>query len=105
MYSSIEDSEVVLAFEYNSAGLKKLPILSEQKSDSSAFLNTTWHICTQLWIAFFICNMSIRISEGLLYLFKYTTRGNVSVESQVGISVSPVVVWTNWLHAELFSAL
>jgi hypothetical protein len=39
IYSSTEDSEVVLVFERNNAGLKKLSILSEQTSDSSAFLN------------------------------------------------------------------
>jgi hypothetical protein len=42
MYSSIEDSEVVRDFELNNAGLKKLSqVLSEQTSDSSAFLNPT----------------------------------------------------------------
>jgi hypothetical protein len=42
IYSSIEDSEVVLVFERNKAGLQKLSqVLSEQKSDSSAFLNST----------------------------------------------------------------
>jgi hypothetical protein len=45
IYSSIEDSEVVLAFERNKAGLKKLSqVLSEQTSDSSAFLK----VCAQL---------------------------------------------------------
>jgi hypothetical protein len=40
MYSSTEGSEIVLGFERNNAGLKKLPqVLSEQTSDSSAFLN------------------------------------------------------------------
>jgi hypothetical protein len=40
IYSSIEDSEVVLVSERNDAGLKKLSqVLSEQTSDSSAFLN------------------------------------------------------------------
>jgi hypothetical protein len=40
IYSSIEDSEVVLVFESNNAGLKKVSqVLSEQTSDSSAFLN------------------------------------------------------------------
>jgi hypothetical protein len=39
-YSSIDDSEVVLVFEHNNAGLKKLSqVLFEQTSDSSAFLN------------------------------------------------------------------
>jgi hypothetical protein len=43
IYSSIEDSEVVLVFEHNNAGLKKLfQILSEHTSDSSAFLNATF---------------------------------------------------------------
>jgi hypothetical protein len=38
LYSPIEDSEV--AFERNDAGLKRLSqVLSEQTSDSSAFLN------------------------------------------------------------------
>jgi hypothetical protein len=42
IYSSIEVSEVVLVFERNNAGLKKLPqVLSEQTSGSSAFLNAT----------------------------------------------------------------
>jgi hypothetical protein len=40
MYSSTGDSEVVLVSECNNAGLKKLSqFLSEQTSDSSAFLN------------------------------------------------------------------
>jgi hypothetical protein len=40
IHSSIGDSEVVLGFERNNAGLKKLSkLLSEQRSDSSAFLN------------------------------------------------------------------
>jgi hypothetical protein len=40
MYSSIQDPEVVLVFERNNAGLKKLSqVLSEQTYDSSAFLN------------------------------------------------------------------
>jgi hypothetical protein len=40
IYSSIKDSEVVLVFERNNPGLKKPPqVLSEQTSDSSAFLN------------------------------------------------------------------
>jgi hypothetical protein len=42
IYSPIEDSEVVPVFERNNAGLKKLSqVLSEQTSDSSAFLNAT----------------------------------------------------------------
>jgi hypothetical protein len=50
VYSSIEDSEIVLVFERNSAGLKKLSqVLSEQTSDSSAFLNAIcFKVCTQL---------------------------------------------------------
>jgi hypothetical protein len=32
IYSLIEDSEVVLVFERNNAGLKKLQVLSEQTS-------------------------------------------------------------------------
>jgi hypothetical protein len=50
MYSSIEDSEVVLVTERNNAGLKKLSqVLSEQTSDSSAFLNPmSFKACTQL---------------------------------------------------------
>jgi hypothetical protein len=40
IYSSIEDSEGGLVSERNNAGLKKLSqVLSEQTSDSSAFLN------------------------------------------------------------------
>jgi hypothetical protein len=39
LYSLIENSEVVPVFERNIAGLKKLKFLSEQTSDSSAFLN------------------------------------------------------------------
>jgi hypothetical protein len=40
IYSSIEDSEVVvLVFERNSAGLKNCKFLSEQTCDSPAFLN------------------------------------------------------------------
>jgi hypothetical protein len=40
MYPSIEDSEVVFGFERNNAGLKNLTqVLSEQTSESSAFLN------------------------------------------------------------------
>jgi hypothetical protein len=39
IYSSIEDSEVVLVFERNNAGLKELSSLSEGTSDSSSFLN------------------------------------------------------------------
>jgi hypothetical protein len=38
LYSLIEGLEVVLDFECNNAGLKKLSF-SEQMSDSSAFLN------------------------------------------------------------------
>jgi hypothetical protein len=39
-YSSLEDAEVVLVFERNNVGLKELSqVLSEQTSDSSAFLN------------------------------------------------------------------
>jgi hypothetical protein len=42
IYSSIEDSEVVRVFERNNEDLKKLSqVLSEQTSDSSAFLNVT----------------------------------------------------------------
>jgi hypothetical protein len=41
MYSSIDNSEVVLAFERSNPGLKKLSIFSEYESDSSAFLNAT----------------------------------------------------------------
>jgi hypothetical protein len=42
IYPSIEDSEVVLVFESNNVGLKKLSeVLSQQTSDSSAFLNVT----------------------------------------------------------------
>jgi hypothetical protein len=40
IYSSIEDSEVVLVFERDTASLKKFSSFSEQASDSSAFLNT-----------------------------------------------------------------
>jgi hypothetical protein len=40
LYSSIEDLEVVVVFERNNTGLKKLSsFLSEQTSDSSAFPN------------------------------------------------------------------
>jgi hypothetical protein len=49
-YLSIEDSEVVLVFERNNAGLKKpAKVLSEQTSDSPAFLNATCptKVCTQ----------------------------------------------------------
>jgi hypothetical protein len=51
MFSSIEDPEVVLVFEHNNAGLKKLTqVLSEETSDSSAFLNAIclFKVCTQL---------------------------------------------------------
>jgi hypothetical protein len=50
IYSSIEDSEVVLVFERNNAGWKRLSqVLSEQTSDSSAFLNAmSLKVCTQL---------------------------------------------------------
>jgi hypothetical protein len=51
IYSSIEDSEVVLVSERNNVGLKKLSqVLSEQTSDSSAFLNAVcfFKVCTQL---------------------------------------------------------
>jgi hypothetical protein len=42
IYSSIEASEAVLVSERNNAGLKRLSqALSEQTSDSSAFLNAT----------------------------------------------------------------
>jgi hypothetical protein len=65
IYSSIEDSEVALVFERNDAGLKKLSqVLSEQTSDSSAFLNA---ICLLKYILsceqhfFFIFYISIRI--------------------------------------------
>jgi hypothetical protein len=43
--------EVVLIFERNNAGLKKLSqVLTEQTSDSSAFLNVMclFKVCTQL---------------------------------------------------------
>jgi hypothetical protein len=40
IYSSIEDSEIVLGFERDNAGLKKLSqVLSEQTNDSSAIVN------------------------------------------------------------------
>jgi hypothetical protein len=39
IYSSIENTEVVLVSESNIVGLKKLSSFSEQTSDSSAFLN------------------------------------------------------------------
>jgi hypothetical protein len=52
IYSSIDDSEVVLVFERTNAGLKKLSQgLSEQTSGSSAFLNAAmclFEVCTQL---------------------------------------------------------
>jgi hypothetical protein len=51
IYPPIGDSEVVLVFESNNAGLKKLSqVLSEETSDSSAFLNATFlfKACTQL---------------------------------------------------------
>jgi hypothetical protein len=43
IYSPTDDSEVVLVFERNNAGLKNLSsvFFSEQKSDSSVFLNVT----------------------------------------------------------------
>jgi hypothetical protein len=50
IFSSTEDSEVVLAFERNNAGLKEpSQVLSEQTSDSSAFLNAMrlFIVCTQ----------------------------------------------------------
>jgi hypothetical protein len=44
IYTSTEDSEAVLVFERNSAGLQKLSqVLSEQTSGSSAFLNVACH--------------------------------------------------------------
>jgi hypothetical protein len=47
IYSPIEDSEVVLVCERNNVGLKKLSqVLSEQTSDSSAFLNA---MCLLNW--------------------------------------------------------
>jgi hypothetical protein len=40
IYSSIEDSEVLHVFERNNARFEEtVEVLSEQKSDSSAFLN------------------------------------------------------------------
>jgi hypothetical protein len=54
MYSSIEDSEVLLVFERNNGGLKKLSSFVWTASDSSAFLNAmSSNVCTQLWTAFF----------------------------------------------------
>jgi hypothetical protein len=42
IYASIEDSEGVLVFDRNNAGLKELSqVSSEQTSNSSAFLNVT----------------------------------------------------------------
>jgi hypothetical protein len=71
-YSSIEDSEVVLIFERNDVGSKKLSqVLSEQTRDPSAFLNvmcllkyvlncgSIFHISIRIK-----CN---RISESFLY--------------------------------------
>jgi hypothetical protein len=62
VYSSIGDSQVVLVFGRNDAGLKKLSqVLSEQTGDSSAFLNTT---CLLNYI---LNSYLIRISDDLLY--------------------------------------
>jgi hypothetical protein len=54
--------------------LRYCKVLSEQTSDSSSFLNAMcpFNLWTQLWTAFFIFHISIRInfnriSEGLLY--------------------------------------
>jgi hypothetical protein len=62
MYSSIEDSEIVLVFERNNEGLRKLSqVTSGQSSDSSAILNAmclSFKICTKLWL---ICYVSFRI--------------------------------------------
>jgi hypothetical protein len=66
IYSSIEDSEVVLVFERNDAGLKKLVEFS--------LLKCHVFLCTQLLTVFVIfrseltdiCINSNRISEGLL---------------------------------------
>jgi hypothetical protein len=51
IYSLIEDAEVVLVFERNNVGLKKLSqVVSEQTSDSSAFLIAMclFKVCTHL---------------------------------------------------------
>jgi hypothetical protein len=40
-FFTLEDSEFVLVFERNNADLRNCQVLSEQTSDSSAFLNVT----------------------------------------------------------------
>jgi hypothetical protein len=56
IYSSVEDSEVVLVSERNNAGLKRLSqILSEQTSVSSAFLNAMYSTVNRIF------QISIRI--------------------------------------------
>jgi hypothetical protein len=62
IYSSIEDSEVVLVLECNNAGLKTLSqVLSEQTSDSSVFLDV---ICLLKYVLNMnsIFHISIRIN-------------------------------------------
>jgi hypothetical protein len=55
IYSSTEDSEVVLVSQRNDAGLKKLQ--DKQVSGRHAYCK----ICTQLWTSFFNFFVSIRI--------------------------------------------
>jgi hypothetical protein len=68
MYSSTENSEVVLVFERNNAGFNKLSeVLPEETSDSSAFLNVTFilkYVLNYDQHIFFFFHILIRINEG-----------------------------------------
>jgi hypothetical protein len=44
IYSPTEDSEAVLVFERNNVGFKRCQVMSQQTSDSSAFLNVICHL-------------------------------------------------------------
>jgi hypothetical protein len=62
IYSSIEGSKFALVFEHKNAGLKKLSqILSEQTSDSFAFLNAACRLKYVLNCEHHFFHMSIRI--------------------------------------------
>jgi hypothetical protein len=81
IYTSIEDSEVVLVFECNKAVFKKLSSFSKRTSNSSAFINTMCllkHVlnCEQ-YFSFIIFRFGLsdirincnRVSEVFLYIF------------------------------------
>jgi hypothetical protein len=75
IYSSIEDSEVVLVSERNNADWKKLPnsLWTDKWLVCLPKCHVSFKICTQVRTEFFISHISIRInsngiSEGLLYL-------------------------------------